>query len=157
MHATGRALEEYLELAMTFDRGTARWRVEGKAGDVAIGETRKAILHIVGDKKFSIRQIDEELKLKGNDFEFETVRKTIGRMTDDGQLLREGVHYSRGVFGDGVASETVPSVSTVSVVAFVPPVPPPTDRTPGTPGTEGLIGHAEKKTTDLSCPAASSP
>jgi len=83
----GRDLEEEIDKAVTFDRSTARWRVEGEASDVRKTDERKTILDALKEAGEPIGPTDlaaETGMAPGN------IRFLLHKMAKDGDVQRVG-------------------------------------------------------------------
>lgn len=112
LHVTGRAIEEYQELALSFDKTTAKWTVLGTAAEVKGGENRQVIREVVLDagKALSVKEIKDALEASGNQLKLNNIKITLRRMVTDGQLVKEGLN-KYGI-GSGYKPTTAVGVGT---------------------------------------------
>jgi hypothetical protein len=86
LHVTGRDVDE-VSYALQFDPAHGLWSMlDGRASDYKLGDTRQAILrHLREVEAATPKQIATALKLN-----YEAVKKTCKRMSDDDQLDTDG-------------------------------------------------------------------
>jgi hypothetical protein len=118
LHITGRDIDE-AEHAMAFDPALGLWRMlAGPASDYTLGDTRLTLLRrLRADGPATPKVIAEATGL-----DHELVKKTLVRMYDDDQLLRDG----RGIYSAlGTSVPAVPGVPSAgqSFEALSLPVP----------------------------------
>lgn len=88
----GRNLKEQQELALEFDKETCRWECKGDAKMFVGGETRQDILDAIRDSETGVltpKELAEDLGKPPA-----TVRKTLSRMVEAGQLVKGRAGYS---------------------------------------------------------------
>jgi hypothetical protein len=85
LHIVGRDVEEN-EFAMRFAADISAWQILGLADTFGLDETRRKILLFVRANEGSAPKIIAQ----GTGLPYERVKKTVQRMTDDGQLDTDG-------------------------------------------------------------------
>jgi hypothetical protein len=90
LHITGRDVAEQ-ELALRFAPDAGTWALLGDAAEYGLGETRKVILAAVAaHKTLSPKGVADVTNVS-----YETAKKTMQRMFNDGQLAANKGQYSR--------------------------------------------------------------
>jgi RecA-family ATPase len=85
LHVTGRDLEEQ-ELALSFDKDTARWTIIGDAAEYRQNETRRQIFDLLDRQgPMAPKEVADELSIKR-----ELAKKTMQRMMKDGTVKGAG-------------------------------------------------------------------
>ncbi len=93
LDVTGRDVEE-AELALQFSSTTGRWKLLGPAEMTFVSPERKAILDVLRDHPEGMSPVQVAAALgKTGKKDRDTIRQTMGRMVEDGQLERQGKNY----------------------------------------------------------------
>lgn len=118
LKATGRDLEEDLDVALQWEPETATWRWLGDASQYLISEERKEILAVLGDGTgHSLAVVAERLGKPES-----TVRGLLWRMANDGQIAhRDGKYGLAGFVEVQVNSFNQTNASTWSTGSTQPP------------------------------------
>ena len=118
------------ELALRFEDGF--WTILGGAEEYRLSKTRQEIIHCLSesDKPQTPKQIHQILPQIG----YETVKKTLQRMADDGQIMNLG----HGRYGLNPSCEIPASYQEETGTYPVPGVP----AVPGVPGVPGMPGDS---------------
>lgn len=88
LHVTGRDLPRDLELAITWDATTAQWTIAGDADEYRLNKLQAAIVATVRDngQPMAPKEVTQALVADGMSVEDGTVRRTMARMAQSGEL-----------------------------------------------------------------------
>lgn len=94
LHINGRAIEEQMELALSWNGATARWSIAEEGVTIMLSETRRAIIEAIGNgEDKTIKEIGSAITATGHAITEGNLQRTVRRMVADQQLLREGLTY----------------------------------------------------------------
>jgi hypothetical protein len=87
LHVRGRDLEQDVEKAFQFDRGTGRWVVLGNAAEVLRSQTQAGVLEVLkraGKAGMSVADIADEVEFPSEN----AAKQVLKRMADAGDIVR---------------------------------------------------------------------
>jgi hypothetical protein len=87
LYVRGRDVDEQ-EKALHFNKSSCRWTIIGEAAEVHQTQSRNKILTFLTDVRLVSEPVGPKLIAKQTDMAEDLANKTIGRMVEDGEVIR---------------------------------------------------------------------